>query len=72
MLSKTQLLSKNVYTSEGQLNFTPPNRIVNATLKDEFDIESILNGYNIDNSLFKKKYNTENGLIHMNFSSNSI
>ena len=67
MLSRTDYYSKNVYTSEGQLNFYATKSYSKRHLNDEFDIESILNGYNIDISLFKKKYNNENGLIHINF-----
>jgi hypothetical protein len=67
MMSRINYYPKKVYTSNGELSFYAVKSYSKHALNSEFDIETNLEGYNIDISLFKKRYNNEKGLIHANF-----
>ncbi len=67
MINKINYYPKNFYTSNGEINFYASKSHGKQALSTEFDIQTTLNTYSLDISLFKKNPNKEKGLIHANF-----
>jgi hypothetical protein len=67
MTNRLKQDKKDFFTSEGEINFYASKSHSKHALKNEFEIQTTLEAYNIDISLYRKNLNNDKGVIQAQF-----